>query len=352
MNTTLTVLGGALLLAGCVETEADAVERGVGTPAKEPVVDTLDPAPPKGGFRTDGTYQLTSALDVEAQTLFPSTAYDAMLILEGLRDNPAMTLFDLAEDAGVPAVEEIRDALPSYLESRLYGWIDGHVQSVTTGDGTIAQVITGVLDVCHAEIAEIRLTSALTIDGADASHRLETVELEVQGRMMAFDVAPLAGIGAELDVAVDATCAPDGALSLGTHGWSYPYGKLAWQALEDMVVARYGRDLRALVGAQVNCPAMAQVVASKCYWGQCVGHAAELTEICEEGLDYGVAKIRERVEANTVAPISLDAGAAVLAEGHIDDNIADDVTGGVWTARIDLSQGLRPAPATFTGSRQ
>lgn len=350
MNTKLTILGGALFLTACLDTEA--AERGYGAANGEPVIDTLDPSPPQGVFTTDGTYAVSTTLDVEAQILFPATAYDAMLILEGLRDHPAMTLFDLAEDAGVPAVGTIRSALPSALESRLYGWIDGHVQSVTTGDGTIAQVITTVLDVCHADLAELHLDSQLTIAGGAAAHRLDTVELEVQGRTLAFDVAPLAGIGVELDVPVTATCSADGALALGAHGWSFPYGKIAWQATEELVMARYGRDLRGVLGAQVGCAAMAQVVASKCFLSQCVGHAAELTAICESGLDHAVAQIRDRVEAYTVAPISLDSGTAVLAEGHIDDNRADDVTAGVWTARLDLSQGLRPAPATFTGSRQ
>lgn len=245
----------------------------------------------------------------------------------------------------------IRDAMPSALESRLYGWIDGYIQGVTTGDGTVAQVLDTVLGVCHADVAEVRLGSQLTLTGGAATHRLDTVELEVMGQALAYDVAPLAGIGAELEVDVAATCAADGALTIGAHGFGLPYGKIAWRATEDLIEARYGRDLRTVLGAQINCPAMAAVVANKCVWGQCVGHQAELTEICEAGLDRAVAELRSRVEAATVQPIALDGGTAHLADGHITDGIATDVTGGVWNARLDLGQGLRPAPATFSGAR-
>ena len=88
--------------------------RTVGAP--EVVGAELDPNATPGVVDTDGTYAMSSALDVEAQTLFPASAYDAMLLLEGLRDHPAETLFDLAEDAGVPAVGTIRDALPGRVE--------------------------------------------------------------------------------------------------------------------------------------------------------------------------------------------------------------------------------------------
>lgn len=366
MNSSLRlVLGSSLLIAGaCVDTagtdsgdpgtdgDTEVTDRLTGAGTGEPVVSTINPKQPHYTVDFDGTYQLASVLDVEAQQLFPATAYDAMLILEGLRDRPAQTLFDLAEDAGVPAVGTIRDALPAAVESRLYGWIDGRIRTVTTGDGNIAQVIDTVLGVCHADIAELRLGSQLTIAGDTASHRLDTVELEVQGRALAYDIAPLAAIGAELDVAVDAACAADGALTIGAHGFSFPYGKIAWQATEDSVRARYGRDLRTLLGDQVNCPAMAAAVADECYWGYCVGHEAELEQICEAGLDRAVAEIKGRVEAATVQPIALDAGAATLTDGHITDGIASHVETGTWTARLDLGQGLRPSPATFTGERQ
>lgn len=312
----------------------------------------LAPAPAPVALAVDGAYDLRTTMSVEAGALLPATAYDAVQTIQGLRDHPADTLFDLAERAGVPAVGTIRAALPSALESRLDGWIDDAVRGVTTGDGTIAQVIGGVLAIAHAEVGQVHLESQLTIDGATARHRLDTLELDVMGQALAYDVAPLAAIGVELDATCDADVTRAGAdatLALGAHTFGLPYGRIAWRAMEDLVRARYGRDLRALLGDQVRCPAIAATVADQCVLGVCVGHESDLRAICEAGLDRAVAELRTRVEAAAVTPIALDAGAATFLDDD-GDHVASSLDG-TWTARLDLGQGLRAAPSTFTGSR-
>ncbi|KAB2897062.1 MAG: hypothetical protein F9K40_13475 [Kofleriaceae bacterium] len=308
----------------------------------------VTPLPP---LVTNGTYQLASSVDVEAQQLLPATAYEAVQILQGLRDDPAETLFDLAEDAGVPAVGTIRDALPSALESRLYGWIDGYIQGVTTGDGTIAQVIDGVVSAAQTDIAHLGLDSTLSITDGAGVHRLDTVTLELQGQSLSYDVAPLASVGVELEVPVTATVDATNGLALGAHGFGFPYGKIAWRAIEDQVSARYGTDLRGLLGRQVDCAGMAAYVASRCYLGVCVGHESELNSICEAGLDYAVQKVREKVESAQVQPLALDAGTATMYDANLSDNVCSVIEGGVWSARLDVGNGLRAAPATFTGAR-
>jgi hypothetical protein len=51
-----------------------------------------------------------------------------------------------------------------------------------------------------------------------------------------------------------------------------------------------------------------------------------------------------------VDAIRREAGAASLADVGADGVAARLVTG-LWIAQIDASQGLRPVPATFTGTR-
>ena len=201
----------------------------------------------------------------------------------------------------------------------------------------------------------MHLDSRLALARGRATHRLDTVELEVMGHALAYDVAALAGLGVELEVTVPATVtqgATGTRLALGDHGFGLPYGRIAWRAMEDLVAARYGRDLRTVLGDQLGCPAVAAAVAGQCVLGVCVGHAADLRAICEAGLDRAVSELRTRVEAATVEPIALDAGAARLVDGAPADGVASALAAGVWTARLDLGQGLRPAPATFTGERQ
>ena len=100
----------------------------------------------------------------------------------------------------------------------------------------------------------------------------------------------------------------------------------------------------ASLGAAVNCPALASTVADKCVWGYCVGHEAQLTEICEKGLDEAVERVHAEVTATKLDLVQLDAGtAAIAADGN-------SMTG-TWTAQINAGQGLRNAPATFTATR-
>lgn len=303
---------------------------------------------------TDGVYRLESSLTVQAAALLPGPAYDAVETLQGLRDAPAETLFDLAEAAGVPAVDTVRAALPDSLESRLMGWIDDEIRAITTGDGTLAQVLDQVLDAAFTPVGEVRLGSTLTLDDAGglAVHRLDTVGVDLVDRTFVFDVAPLAAVGAELEPAVTATVDREaGTLALGAHRFGLPYGRLAWRTLEALVQDRYGRDLRGVLGAQVSCPAIAASVADRCVLGVCVGHQTELTAICEAGLDRAVSELRARVEAAAIEPIALDAAAATFADGAPADGRASTVDG-TWIARLDLGQGLRAAPATFTGTRE
>ncbi|HUQ05637.1 MAG TPA: hypothetical protein VM261_24205 [Kofleriaceae bacterium] len=340
----------------CVEVESDeAADRQTTLSTSQVLVlqlgkvgEVTPPAP----LTTNGTYALASTVDVEAQQLLPGSAYEAVQLLQGLRDDPAETLFDLAEEAGVPAVGTIRDALPSQLESRLYGWIDGYIQGVTTGDGTLAQVIDSVVTAAQTDIGHMDLVSTLSINSGTAMHRLDNVTLEVGGQSLSYDVAPLATVGVELDVPVTATVDANNRLALGAHAWGFPYGKIVWRAIEDQVEARYGTDLRGLLGRQVDCPGMAAWVADRCYLGVCVGHESDLRSVCEAGLDYAVAKVREKVEAAQVQPLTLDAGAAQMYDAAFSDNVCSVIDGGVWTARLDVGNGLRAAPATFTGERQ
>lgn len=358
-------LGTALLAAAtgaCVDMDAGdptqdelASKQTIDGSGQALVLTTLDPkAPtmPAQPLATNGTYQLASTVDVEAQALLPGTAYEAVQIIQGMRDNPAMTLFDLAEEAGVPAVQEIRDALPSYLESRLYGWINGYIQDYTTGDGTLAQAMETVITAAQTDVAYIHLASTLSINDGVGMHRLDNVTVELQGQSLSYDVAPLATVGVELEVAVTATVGEGDALSIGAHAWGFPYGKIAWRAIEDQIIARYGTDLRGVLGRQVNCPGMAYAIAHTCYWGECVGHETQLNAICEQGLDYAVAKARAKVESATVEPLRLDAGTANMYDWNGSDNVCSAIDNGQWTARLDIGHGLRPAPASFSGVRQ
>ncbi len=336
----------------CVAADDD-IEDGddvVTDPSTDPTP-TPDPEPEPQPLTAESAYQIDSALDVQAAVVMPQSVYDGVDLLRGLRDNPGETLFDLAEEAGVPAVEEIRSALPSAVEDQLYGWIDGYVQQITTGDGTVAVVIDGIVDASETVLARCELMSELALDAGVATHRLTSIGFDVAGNAMSYDLAgwPTAIVEDTAPATVSGVGA-DTTLSIGDHTFGLPYGELALRAIEDALVAQRGTDLRGTLGALVDCPTLAATIADKCVWGACVGHETELNEVCEGALDYAVEEIRARFAAARFDAIALHTGTATMVDDD-GDGRAERLANGVWTAELDASMGPRPAPATFTGAR-
>jgi hypothetical protein len=333
------------LTAGCFvdPTPGDEDQPGDGTD------DPVDPpAPPAVEPTARGAYHVRSVFDITAAAVLPEPAYQVVETLHNFSTAPAHTLFDLAEAAGVPAVGTLRDALPDSLESRLEGWIDDQIEGVTVNGVPVTQVAGELAAVAQVALTQFAIDSSLDVraDGR-ATHRLTQLDFTPAGldaRAPLGDL-PLAVIAAE----TSATCKA-GALALGDQRFGLPYGQLAWQALESAITAQYGADIRALLGSAVNCPAVATTISNKCVFGVCVGHRAELLEVCERGLDEVVDVARGKMTALRFDAIRLEAGAATLADLAADGTAAR-LTGGVWTAQIDASQGLRPVPATFTAAR-
>jgi hypothetical protein len=319
----------AIVLVGCVAPDADVLDPDP-DPQPEP---EPEPQPEPEPLACEGAYQVDTVLDIQAAAVLPQQAYDAVELIRGLRDNPGETLFDLAEEAGVPAVGEVRDALPSYLEDRLYGWIDGELASYTHGDSPIAVVIDRILTIAETVIAELRLSSELTVEDELAVHRLRAIAFAVDAYEVGFD----------LDAPATATAShTDDTLTLGAHAYGLPYGEYALAAVQSILQAELGTDLRGVLGLLVDCPTLADTIANKCYWNQCVGHESQLAAVCEGGLDYLAQEIIERVSAMRFDALTLQSGTATQT--------ADGLSDGTWTATIDAGMGPRSAPGRFTAT--
>jgi hypothetical protein len=324
----------SLLLVGCVASSdpTPGAETDTDDDTSEPQPNDQEPEQPTKPVVANGAYRVRSTFDLTVEALLPEAIYEKVQLLDAFSHNPAQTLFDVAEDAGVPAVGEIRDYLPSYVEDKLEGWINGEIAKLTINGKSVTQYAADIAALAQTSLGKFSLDSTLTVNGSSATHAL-----------VALDLAP-AGLSATVPLTflppATATCTTTaGTVTLSTHSFSLEYGEYVWQALDAQL------NVRATLGAAVNCPSIASTVANKCYLGFCVGHSAQLTEVCERGLDEIVDRIHDEFTATKLDLVQLDAGTATLSAD------ANTMSNGLWSAQINASQGLRPAPATFTASR-
>lgn len=323
----------AFLLTGCV-----AIPDGLDHDSS-----SSDPTTPPSPIAL-GTYHVHSNIDLTVEALLPEPAADTVVTLRSFSTDPGATLLDLAADAGVPAVQEIRDALPSYVESELEGWIDGEIAKLTIDGTPITQVAGDIAALAETALTQFSLDSELSVAGAAAQHDLAMLDLRPAG----FDVTfSLDDLPAEI-VSATTTCSSSRTtFSIGDHGYSLPYGEYVWRAMNATMVAQHGVDLRGALGAAVDCPSLAQRIAAKCVWSYCVGHEAALTEICEAGLDEVVDRAHAKLAEMKFDAIHFAAGSATLVDTN-GDHVAERLDAGVWTAEINAGLGLRHVPATFT----
>lgn len=290
-----------------------------------------------------GVYQVRSKIDVTAEAVLPAPAEELVVTLRDFSVHPGHTMIDLADRAGVPAVSELRAVLPDVLESRLDGWIDDEIAKLKIDGVPVTQLAAQAAAIAETALTQFELDSELQLDGATATHRLT-----------AIDFAP-AGLDARLalppEIAVSApVTSRAGQLAIGDHRFGLAYGEYIWRASDAAIAQQFGGGIRAALGSAVNCAHLAQTIANKCLLGVCVGHASQLDELCERGLDEVVDVAHDKVADLRFDVLHFAAGSARLADTS-GDGIADSLTSGVWTAEINAGFGLRHAPATFTATR-
>jgi hypothetical protein len=310
------------------------------------------------GASATGNYALTTTLDLPASLVAPQQAADAFATLQGLRKDPARTLFDLAEQAGVPHAQTLHQALPDILQSRLDGWINAFVtHAVFEG-----RPVNGELDALIAAGARLQLQvdllSDLSLSAPDpggtcaATHTVRALRLTALPDQGAITIpalpAPIASGATEARLAVRLS-APrahgDALVTAGDHAFGLPIGQYMVAALDASLRQRYGADLRGLLGSMIDCRAMATSVARECLGPACVGHESELESVCGSGLDELADQVRQRL-------LEHDFKALHFASGTADFTAPDRLDGGVWKVSVNMGTGERGVAGRFTGARR
>jgi len=174
-------------------------------------------------------------------------------------------------------------------------------------------------------------------------------------RVLLDTLSPLPGsLDATPNVGVHGTSTAakgDAAIVIGDHHFGLAYGEILFAALDGRPD---GPSLRARLGQAFDCPGLGVSVASRCVLGLCIGHAAEVTALCESALDVAVDKIHDQLAMANFEALRFSDGRAQLWDQLATeprDGLVDRIAAGIWQATIDAGPGPRACRATFAGQR-
>ncbi len=340
---TTTIAALAFLLFGCGQSSTSPTD--ASRPAPRPL---------------SGAFHVVSHFELPAASALPGPAGQGLDLLDGLATNPGGTLFDLADEAGVPAVGTVKDALPQVLEDKLESWMNGYFETAHVNGVPVHAQLVGLNDAIRSILLTWELDSDLDLpvnaDGVgDHVPRQLTFlssSLPVVIPLQAAELTSGRGVRGTVSWASAADAdAGNAQLELSDHAMGIPFGRYALLAL-DTYLARTlaARDLRASLGALIDCTAMAKSVANQCVASLCVGQETGLRVLCEAGLDQAAFQIEEQIRALDYKAIHFQAGVA-KGVGRLDPNAAtaslDRLFEGRWTVSVDLGEGEKPAKGTF-----
>jgi hypothetical protein len=339
-QTYLPVLASALLLS------AAGAGGGGGDDAEE-----VPPEAVVGHYEVTSTYNAAGAL--------PDVATDTLGILDGLADDPAGTLIDLAEQAGAPI-----DWVPDSLRDKFADWVNDYIASrvfqgapVTEEIARWTQDIAGMLH--HFDI--ISAMDLATVDGSTAAnHVLAAVAFDFRGARRVVDTPDIVE---QLTIARDVSCSIEGAgagearLDVGDHAFHMPLGDFAVVGFNMGLEQVLGiADLHAALELLIDCPGLAADVSSRCLGPICVGHSDEIEGFCRMGIDLVVNEVESRIASVEFAELHLASGEAAMLDAAKDDTTLDgtydQIDRGVWQAIVNIDGVELPVDATFAGTRK
>jgi hypothetical protein len=320
--------------------------------------DSSGPPLSDAGASASGAYALTTTLDLPATLLAPQPAADAFTTVKGLRQNPARTFFDLLDDAGVPRAQQLHQALPDVLQSRLDGWINGFVSRSFYRSRPVTVELDEIIALGEKLQVQVDVLSDLSLGPPDAAGMC-TANHAVRGlRFTAFpDQTAITIPTLPATIASGITEAPlqvrltaghsgtDARLTAGDHAFGLPIGQYMVAALDASMRQRYGYDLRGALDLMIDCRLMASSVAHECVFSACVGHEEDLQLVCERGLDEVADRVKEKL-------LEHDFKAVHFASGTADFTAPGRLSGGVWKASVNVGQGERAVGARWSGVRR
>lgn len=323
-----------------------------------------DPAPGDSGpDPVSGRYQVTSTYDLSQSDAVPDVIGNALEPLSGLSEDPAGTLIAVLQASGSPALNDLLDAIPSSLLDAFEGAVNDFVFDQIDKGGTAADIILWTDDIAgiltHFEvISNLDLGRPDETGAARADHTLAAVSFEMRGETQLVDTPDIINT---LTVARDVDCTIESsgegeAITIANHAFHLPLGDFAVVGFNQALQSSLGvPDLHAALGLAIDCPALAQKVASICLGPVCVGHEAEIEGFCDDGLEAVASEVEARIASIDFAELRMSSGQAVLldaakADAPTDGRI-DAMDGGHWASDFEIDGLVIPVDASFRAVR-
>lgn len=304
-----------------------------------------------------GTFAVRSPFDISASAAAPGPVRDAIDVVHVFVVNPGEAIIDFADQAGVPAAAALREALPSVLMGQLTEWMNTYIKSAGS-NGVVPYDRLAWLDVTVRNLLliwtlESRLAQPFVGSGTHTPRTLVFADPAGAPLPYALDsdlLTPATNVTSVLSW--NSGAAGPASATISDHTFAMPFGRYASPALNRVLLARYGTpNVAAYLSDAVGCAGMATYVASQCVSLVCVGHEADLSNLCEGGLAEGARQIDARIQAIDFRAIRLQRGMATAVGAEITNpQKTSALRDGVWTTTVDFGNGPEPANATFEAS--
>lgn len=296
-----------------------------------------------------GPYAVANKVDFTVEQILPEQIEAVVATLRSFSDNPARSLIELAERAGVPAATTIYDLIPSPLRGKFEGFINDEVAKAKVNGMPITDYAGRFAMIFEYALTDFEVTSTMTLEpGRQVDHTLTGVDLRPAGVDLVVPISGLAG-----DVLTQhptISVAEGGFVTFSEQHFGLNYGEYAWQAIDGFSQRQFGGDIKTVISNAVNCPGLAKTISDKCVLGVCIGHETEIRNVCTGGVGAIVDFLKAEVTAQRIEGLHFKSGATRMVDDN-GDGVGDRLVDGEWDAEMNFGLGLRHTNATFEGAR-
>jgi hypothetical protein len=349
---------------------------GVTAPPPVPSVGS-DPTLPAAEYevpetRYDGTYEVTTELDLAASGMLGDTVGGTLVLLSNFHDDPAGTLIGLLVLYDVPIITQVYDLLPGALEDELEGWLNDAVFDSLFAGLPAVEGVVDLIDDLASITRNVEMKTELVLGhpgaggGMEGHHELSSFGFTYSGFTARIPVPDFAADLTAADpharmLVVDSPnpAAPQALLEIDRHAFGIPYGEMMFSAIQDFIYAPLGvTSLGELLNRWIPCAGIASAVGDHCIWGACVNDfvsESEIASVCTDGLNLLGALVEDQIRSLRIDLLDFDMGRCEMYDvGYSDasgDFVIDALADGNWVTHVTMNGQSYTLESPFEAQR-